>query len=241
MEQNKSLALKIQEANYDDPVAQAWRTSMMYAQMLPNNQWVRIVFDHMLHNGSDVWRIVHEKKGKILDNGGTCDLLPDGSVRVEPLETPFPPFEIYVGGPNILARDVIKLFHQLNKPHETYIPVNMWSTLGATALLNYTFDNAISFEENWEEIKRLKANENDYLLENNRWKLHIASQYRWVSFLRMESFDELITMEHYCYDPDQLQGLGVTQHQHASYFVFSFWADPTMKDIFIEKYQLTRM
>ena len=69
-----------------------------------------------------------------------------------------PPFEIWIGEPTLRPRDVMKSFGEWNKPHYSYIPIDLSKSLGAPALLNYTFDNEKSFQANWEEVQRLKAN-----------------------------------------------------------------------------------
>ncbi len=137
-----------------------------------------------------------------------------------------PPFDIYVGKPDIRPRDVIKSFWEWNYPELIYIPIDMSHSLGAPALLNFTFDNNKSFEE---EVQRIKTNQDDY----------IAQQDRWITILRNEQCDDIFCMHFYDYDRSNLQGLAISQTANASYFTFSFWADPAMKTKYLEKYGLS--
>lgn len=235
---NKELARKIQQANYADPLALNWKWNVCYARILPENGWISITFDHSQVNGKDSWKIVTAHKQLIIDHNGDCEVIPNvlWTKRIDR-----PPFDVYIGSPTIRPRQLVRRYVELNEPHKTYIPIDLGDQLGAPALLNYTFDDKIPFNTQWEEVQRLKMNQDGYIAVDNRWKNHILPQNRWITMLRMEAPENnyMFLFDFYQYDKVELQGLSVTQNSTYSYFVFSFWADPMMKQTFIDDYNLT--
>ncbi len=238
-----ALAQAIQGANYDCPEALNWKWNVVYAGFRCNEGlkkllWTKVTFDHSKNNAKDVWQYILDKKKDIVANNGDVIILPE-LIWCQRIDQP--PFDVYVGKPDIRPRDVIKCFWEWSSFHSIYIPIDMSHSLHAPALLNYTFDNKKSFESNWEEVQRIKANQNDYISQDDRWKQHIVPHTRWVTMLRNEFAQDFFCMDLYDYDRNNLQGLAISQNATASYFVFSFWADPVMKSKFIGRYGLSLM
>ena len=236
MVQEKSLAKAIQASQYEvsDDDANNWRITHTYGQL--GSQWYKISFDHKFCNGLDTMKLFKESADKLLSDQHSDKMILIENVcwaeKVEALDGVW-----YQGSPHVKAQTIIKDFNeQFNDAF--YIPIDMRHAFGEPTLLNYTFNPKWTFQENWDMVRRIKKNEDNFLAVDEEWKKYIVPQKGWVTCMQFD-LDAAFTFAHYDYDRVSLQGLGVCITNQGSYWSFDFYAKPDLKQFFIETYQLT--
>lgn len=231
-----SLAAEIQRTQYEDTGAADWRIEHVYCRQ-GDDAWESVHFDHTTANGLDVYK--HLAAGR---DASIAGLLPPGRTWKGPHRLAVLPFPTYRGSASVRAREVMSAMFSESVVAGAgfYVPVDLAHATGAPTLLNYTFDPGRSFEENLDELRRLKCADGDtsYIAENERWRKHLAPRLWWLSFLRISTPAPAVIMRRYNYDAG-LQGLGVFQCATESLWTFSFNAQPELEYKFVERFGLT--
>lgn len=230
------IANQIQSLQYadDEGDAAAWRISFIFCRIGNFGKWVKVNYDHMIYNGLDAATLFKKKMselGDLVENFAT----EDKKLWIEAVDRPDE--GVFVGPPKINGKELMRDFND-SFNGVFYIPIDMSHAFGAPALINYSFTDPSKFDEHWDDIRRIKKNENDYIMREDRWRNHLNPQPAWVTFLRVD-IDSPICFHSYSYDPENLQGLGVAATNNCSYWTFSFFANPSAKEYFINKYSLT--
>ena len=237
IEEKREFASRIQKYQFEDESASPWKISHMIFQASNSNQWIKINYDHSVYNGLDVGKVFLNNESSLLNIPVHQQIRLLDGMCAEGIDSCGD--EIFVGPPGLNAKDVIRDFNDTFGCIDFYVPIDMSHAFLAPALMNYTFHDPSKFDENWKELCRIKKNENDYLLIDDRWKDYLHTQLGWVAFMKFETDDAKIICQHYDYDLINLQGLGIVVTNAASYWTFSFFKNPSQKHYFIDKYCLT--
>lgn len=236
-----SISQAIQEAQYEDAGDDAanWRITHTFAKI--DKQWLKISFDHKFCNGLDSMKLFKENKDNLATfiRKGCSErfTLKDNICWAEVTQSL--DGERYKGSSAVDAKSIIRDFFE-QFAAIFYIPIDMHHAFGQPTLLNYTFNPSIGFEDNWNEVRRIKKNTGNFLCADSEWKKYIVPQKAWVTCMTLD-ISNPFTFAHYEYDPVYLQGLGVCITEDGSYWSFDFYCKPEMKKFFIEKYSLSFM
>ena len=238
------LARAIQSEQFGDPAASAWRVTYLFCKNA-DHSWRKVHFDHAAVNGLDVCRYLAAEQ--LTDSLGDKTLalvaLPREVCWKDASSLPSLPFRVYKGGADVRARSVIAAMFAEScvAGASFYIPIDVSHSLGAPALLNFTFDPHLPFDANFDEVRRLKCEGLRYLLESvdgcERWRRHTAPQLWWVTFIRVDGPSPSIALRHYDYDAG-LQGLSVFQCATHSLWTMSFKARPALEAEFARRFGL---
>lgn len=237
--EKKALANAIQTAQYSPDLGDAANWRIAYNLVKIHDQWVKIVFDHFHCNGMDAMKYFQQHR-HMIQTALQSAVFPEKLMLVDNhcwVEKSVLDGVKYQGPADITAKAIICDFFQ-QYDDVFYIPVDMGHIFDEPTLLNYSFNRKLTFDENWDEIRRIKKNENNCLFINDEWKKHIKPQIGWVTIKKLDISDPFVTA-HYDYDQVHLQGLGVNLTDTASYWNFDFYGKPEMEQFFIEKYHLT--
>lgn len=235
-----TLAKQIQKKLYENDEAKKWSKTHIFGANKSTGEWYKITFDHVVMNAFNA--AIHFEKFLNRTNNSTVrtnSAIPTGLdiEKIDPLEIK----DRYIGDQNIRAKEIIKDFYDMQQYTDSnfYIPIDLTHLSGEPCLLRYTFDTTKSFDQQWDQVRSIKKNENGYLTKNKRWMQFTSPHPAWVSFMRLDT-DLQFYFAEYDYDRKNLQGLGIIITNRASYWTFSFFANPETKKYFISKYNLKK-
>lgn len=243
---NKSLE-NLNSINFKFEMTEKWAFDYVYLKLMEKKDWIQVYFNHKLYNGGEIIKICDENSTLIMHNlqhyidtsegeRASCFQLPNFEIETRLLKNAIGSNFMF-HGKRRNPKEIIEFFFNTSKDI-FYIPIDMSHIFNQDMILRYTFCPSKTFEENWNEVRRIKKNENNFLLENENWKNYLTPLFSWISVVSYHSNNYKPYFNHYSYDPENIQGVSISMDQNNSHWTFSFLKYPELMHTFIEHFEL---